>query len=203
MCEVVIKFKNIKKRCVFFVVPGNGQVLLGMSDIAALKLININIDSIQAEMAEYKTNTDQEMHEVKEGYANTDADSKTKQGTKGQNGQNYANNSINYFFLSSNVDADKRKNSDLIQKIHNTFGDIFNGIGCFEGKFSLQLKPDSKPYQVPPRHVAYVLQKLFKDELEHLQRMDIITPLGVDETVRSGVIALCWYPKQTVRIGYA
>ena len=56
-----------------FVVPG-------MQDVAALKLININIDSIQAEMEEYKTNTEQEMHMVKEGCANTDVDLKTKQG---------------------------------------------------------------------------------------------------------------------------
>ena len=63
------------------------------------------------------------------------------------------------------------------------FDKVFNGIGCFEGTFSLQLMPDSKPCQVPPRHVAYVLQKLFKDEQDWLQKMDIITPLGVDETV--------------------
>ena len=69
-----------------------------------------------------------------------------------------------------------------MHKIHNTFGDVFNGIGCFKGTFSLQLKPDSKLYQAPPRCVAYALQKLFKEELECLQRMDIITPLGVDET---------------------
>ena len=62
MCVVVITFKSIKKRCVFFVVPGNGQVLLGMSDTATLRLININIDSIQVEMAESKTNIEQEMH---------------------------------------------------------------------------------------------------------------------------------------------
>ena len=48
--------------------------------------------------------------------------------------------------------------------------------------FSLQLKPNSKPYQAPPRCVAYALQKPFKEELECLQKMDIITPLGVDET---------------------
>ena len=78
MCAVVIKFKNIKKRCVFFVVPGNGQALLGMPDIAALQLININIDSIQAEMVEYKTNIEQEIHVVERGHINTDADSKTK-----------------------------------------------------------------------------------------------------------------------------
>ena len=68
-----------------------------------------------------------------------------------------------------------------MQKIHETFGNVFNGIGCLEGTFSLQLKPNSKPYQAPPRHVAYALQKPFKEELECLQEMDIITPLGVDE----------------------
>ena len=25
MCMAIIKFKNFKKKCVFFVVPGNGQ----------------------------------------------------------------------------------------------------------------------------------------------------------------------------------
>ena len=43
-----------------------------------------------------------------------------------------------------------------MQSIHMRFGDIFNGIGCFEGTFSLQLKPDIKPYHAPPRHVTCV-----------------------------------------------
>ena len=81
-CKVVIKFKNIKKRCIFFVVPGNSQALLGMLDTATLKLININIDSIQVEVAECKTKTrdmresniEQEMHVGEKGCANTDAD---------------------------------------------------------------------------------------------------------------------------------
>ena len=66
-------------------------------------------------------------------------------------------NSIN-FFLLSNIDEVKRKSSDMMQKIYDTFGYVFNGIGCFKGTFSLQLKSDSKPYQVPLRHVAYMLQ---------------------------------------------
>ena len=65
-----------------FVVPGNGQVLLRMPDTAALKLINVNIDSIQAEVAECKTNTgdmreshiEQETYVVEKGCTNTDAD---------------------------------------------------------------------------------------------------------------------------------
>ena len=157
--------------------------MFGMPDTAALKLININIGSIQTEVVECKTNTEQEMHGVEEGCANMDADLKTKQDANGQDGQNNAIKQINYFFLSSNVDAHKRESSQLMWEIHNTFGDVFNGIGCFEGTFSLQLKPDSKPHQVPPRCVVYVLQKPFKEELEYLQKRDIITPLGVDEMV--------------------
>ena len=148
-----------------------------MPDTAALKLININIDSIQADVAECKTNTgdmrkaniEQDMHIVEKGCANMDMDFKTKQGTNGQKSHNNANKITNYFFLSSDVDADNRKSSELMWEIHNTYGDVLNGIGCFEGTFSLQLKLDRKLYQVPPRHVAYALQKLFKEELECLQ----------------------------------
>ena len=70
-----------------------------------------------------------------------------------------------------------------MQRIHKVFANVFNGIGCFEGTFSLQLKPDSKPYQLPTRHVAYALQKPFKKELDQLQKMDIITPLWVNKMV--------------------
>ena len=67
--------------------------------------------------------------------------------------------------------------------MHTVFDNVFKGIGCFKGTFSLQLKPDSKPYHAPLRHVAYALQKPFKDELDWLQKLDMITPLGVDRTV--------------------
>ena len=95
---------------------------------------------------EYKTNIEQEIHVAERACTNTDADSKIKQGTNSQNDQNNASKSINYFFSSSNVDVDKRKNIEMMQKIHNTFGVVYYGIGCFKGTFSLQLKPDSKPY---------------------------------------------------------
>ena len=62
MCTATIKFKNFKKKCVFFVVPGNGQALLGMPDMAVLNIINLNIDSIQKEIRECKTNRGQVTH---------------------------------------------------------------------------------------------------------------------------------------------
>ena len=173
------KFK--KKQCVIFVVPGNSQTLLRMPDTAVLNIINLNIDSIQAEITKCKTNRGQETYAVAEGCTNRDMGVINKQDVNGQNNQNNSNKSINYFHSSKDTDADKRKSSTMTQKIHKIFGNVFNSIGCFEGTFSLQLKPDSKPYQVPPRHMVYVLQKLFKEELECLQGMDIITPLGIDE----------------------
>ena len=89
---------------------------------------------------------------------------------------------IVYFYPLNNVDAGKRSSITMTQSIHMRFGDVSNGIGCFKGTFSLQLKPDSKPYQAPPRHGAYAPQEPFKEELRCLQEMDIITPFGVDET---------------------
>ena len=45
----------------------------------------------------------------------------------------------------------------------------------------MQVRLDSKPYQVPSRHIAYAIQKLFKEELERLQQLGIIIPIGIDE----------------------
>ena len=121
-----------------------------------------------------------------EGRTNTDTGEINKQDANDQNDQNISNNSnnsVDYFFSSSNITAHKKQSSEMTQKILNRFGNIFTDIGCFGGTFSLQLKPNNKPYQAAPRHVAYVLLKPFKEELECLQKMDIITPLGVDETL--------------------
>ena len=94
-CAVSIKFKNLKKLCIYFVVSGNGQALLGMPDTAALNIINLNIDSIQAEITKCKTNRWQERHTVAEVCTNRDAGIITKQDTNGQNDQNNSNKSIN------------------------------------------------------------------------------------------------------------
>ena len=103
-CAVIIKFKNIKK-CVFFVVLGNGQVLLGMPDATSLNVINVNIHSVQAEIAEGKTNTGQETQIVSEGCTNRDADAISKQNANGQKHQKTTNKPINCFLSSNNTDA--------------------------------------------------------------------------------------------------
>ena len=118
-----------------------------------------------------RTNRWQETHTVAEGSTNSNTVGDNQTRSQQSKWPKIFKKLINYFYSSANTDADKRKSSDMTQKIHDTFSDVFNGIGCL----------DSKPYQAPPWHVAYVLQKLFKEELEWLQEMDIIAPLGVDQ----------------------
>ena len=60
-------------------------------------------------------------------------------------------NEINYFFPGPNQDSDKRVSTVITQQQEWDFKDIFNGIGCFDGMFLLQLKLDRKPYQGTPK----------------------------------------------------
>ena len=80
-------------------------------------------------------------------------------------------------------------------------------LDVLKAHFHYSSKPDNKPYEVLPRHVAHVLQKPFKDELGWLQRLDIITPLGVDERAEwcnnfvlvpkaNGKVRLCLDPER-------
>ena len=151
------------------VVAGNSQALLGMPDTAALNIINLNIDSTGRDSK--LQNREQKMQAMAEGCTNMDTGEINKQDANSQNDQNISNNSnkpVDYFFSSSNIRANKKQSSKMTQKMHDRFGNVFNGIGYFKGTFSLQLKPNSKPYQTPPRRVAYALQIPFKEELEHL-----------------------------------
>ena len=52
---------------------------------------------------------------------------------------------ISYFLPGPNKGNDKRATVEITQKLQKEFQDVFNGIGCFNGMFSLQLKPGSKP----------------------------------------------------------
>ena len=86
------------------------------------------------------------------------------------------NNEIEYLLPGASKDSDKKASTEITKQLQKEFQDVFTGIGSFDWMSSLQVKPDSKPYQAPPRHVAYALQKPFKEELERLQQQDILTP---------------------------
>ena len=122
-----------------------------MPDTAVLNIINLNIDSTQAEIMNGKTNRGQETHAVVASCTNRDTGVIIKQEANGQNGQNHSNKLINYFYSSNDTDADKRKSSTMTQKIHDTFGDVFNSIRCFKGlNLYHNEEKDSKPFKNAP-----------------------------------------------------
>ena len=178
-CARLLSNSKLQKRNVcFFVVPGNGQALLRLPDMMALNIINLNIDSIQKEIRECKTEGRQHMLRLR----TTETRAHREQSNKMAMIKTLSKQINQLLLFINNIDADKGKSKAMTQQIYEENGKVFNGIGCFEGTFSLQLKLDSKPYQVAPRHIAYALQKTFREELQQLQELDIIMPLGVDET---------------------
>ena len=85
------------------------------------------------------------------------------------------------FRSSANRVANKEVNRILTKKIHD-FSNIFTGIGSFYGTFKLLVGEGSCPYQGPPKRVASALQESLKEELERLQKQQIIVLLYGDET---------------------
>ena len=58
----------------------------------------------------------------------------------------YNENNIQYFLTGVNSNNDKRTSAETTHKVQREFKDVFNDISFFNGAFSLQVKPDSKPY---------------------------------------------------------
>ena len=87
-----------------------------------------------------------------------------------------------YFKSSTNKEADKEAIRLIAQTIYSELSDEFMAIGYLGGTFKLQMRKGSCPYQAPPRRVAYKLQEPLNEELEQLQKQQIIVPLDVYET---------------------
>ena len=87
-----------------------------------------------------------------------------------------------YFRSSTSREADKEASRILTEELHNHSSDVFTGISCCECTFKLQVREGSCLYQTLLRRVAYALQGPLGEELDQLQKQQIIVPLGIDET---------------------
>ena len=131
--------------------PGNGQALFGMHDIDALNIINKNINLVAIEHCGGKdnccknkatsrhANMMQETDRTEKCYTNTDSISKSDNTDKPRV-NNKLSNTIDYFLPRPNCDSGKRVSAEITQQLQRDFEDVFHGIGCFDGTFSLQLK---------------------------------------------------------------
>ena len=65
---------------------------------------------------------------------------------------------IDYFIEGGDMEANKAASAETTQTIHNEYSDIYAGIVCFRGTFSLHVKDDVRHCQMLPRCIAYALQ---------------------------------------------
>ena len=92
-------------------------------------------------------------------------------------------------------------NNDLIVK----YPDVFNkSLGSLPGKVHLQVDPDSKPVVLPARKVPVSVREKFKEELQRLESLKVISPVDeptewVSQIVvpvkKSGELRVCIDPK--------
>uniref|UniRef100_A0A8C5PGJ5 ribonuclease H n=1 Tax=Leptobrachium leishanense TaxID=445787 RepID=A0A8C5PGJ5_9ANUR len=88
--------------------------------------------------------------------------------------------------------------------INKKYTDIFQGIGCLEGKLNLEVDALVQPVRLPKRKVPVSLLKPLKEELASLEQQGIITPVegSTDWISRmvvvkkpSGKLRICIDPK--------
>ena len=127
-----------------------------------LNIINLNIYSIQVEGDSRMKNKQRTGNTCcsAEGCTNMDAGVITKQDTNGQSNENQSNKSINYFYSSDNIDADKRKSSTMMQKIYmKHLAAFLMVLGASKAHFYCSFSLTASHTKCTPRHVAYALQK--------------------------------------------
>ena len=153
-CTVEVEHKNNRKKCNFFVVPGNRQALLGMPDTDVLNIIKININALGAEQTRdsdkcctnihtvQRVKPKQETVKAEKWYTNMDSISNLNNKTKPMF-ESKSHKTTQYFLSGLSYESEKKRSTKTTKQIHKDFEDVFNGIGCFKGTFSLQIKQDS------------------------------------------------------------
>jgi hypothetical protein len=86
---------------------------------------------------------------------------------------------------------------------------VFTGIGLFPGEYRISVNPDVKPVVHAARKVPIALQKRLKEELQDMQKKEVIAPvekptewvssLVVVEKRESGKLRICLDPRDLNR----
>jgi hypothetical protein len=64
--------------------------------------------------------------------------------------------------------------SNIFQK----YADVFEGIGCLEGSYHIEIDPSAKPVIHPPRRVPAPLKDSLKKELDRMIKEEILAPVN-------------------------
>ena len=71
------------------------------------------------------------------------------------------------------------------------FPQLFEGLGELKGEYTIQLRPDSKPYALSvPRRVAVPLMGKVRDELERMEQLGVIAKVEVPTDWCAGMVVV-------------
>ena len=65
------------------------------------------------------------------------------------------------------------------ESILKEYADVFRGEGKLEGDLHLEIDPNVPPVQFPTRKVPIAIKEKLQEELDHLEGLNIITPVNV------------------------
>ena len=136
--------------------------MLGIPNIDMLNIININCSTIDtprtdsvnncctntaicqsSRHVQQYTNMMQEVDRARKCYANTDSISEFKIKDKPMVNDKEPN-TANISFQALTKIIIREWDAEITQQLQRDSRDVFHGIGCFNGIFSLELKPGSK-----------------------------------------------------------
>ena len=140
ICKLKMEHNNKHKICNFFVVPGNGQALLGMPDIKTLDILTITCNTIDTQEVDkgkkcsantanchsslceqHYINVLQEAERTQKCYRNTDNNSKSDNKDKPMPIDSEKDSKINSFLPVPIQDNDKRVNTEITQQLQRDF----------------------------------------------------------------------------------
>ena len=89
--------------------------------------------------------------------------------------------------------------------LEEEYKDVFSGLGCYPGKYHIELNPGAQPVVDPPKRVPQALYEPLREKLKKLEEQGVIA--SVDEPTdwvnslvitekRDGSLRLCLDPKQ-------
>ncbi len=105
--------------------------------------------------------------------------------------------------LVQRVDTVDNKNKNEKQKTgtpQKKYEDVFDGLGCLEGKYHINLKQNVQPVVHAPRRVPIALRDKVKDELARMEKLGVIRKSETPNTWVNSMVTVLKSDKKKVRI---
>lgn len=97
----------------------------------------------------------------------------------------------NILAIDSIVTSEKPSSTQwTMGQIKAEYADVFTGDSCLEGEYKMEIDETVKPVQLPKRRVPVAMMKPLKDELQDLQRRNIIASVECSTDWISGMVVV-------------